>query len=87
MRLREEITRPGFVIDLMTAALIVSAPVLVVVALVEVPAHVIYHRGPDWQRLAMGLAKRAACYAAACGLTFGVRYLWRRRKTHGSVSN
>jgi hypothetical protein len=78
MKFREQISQPGFVIDLMTAAMIISFPILVVILLIEVPPHVLYHRGPNWHNL----MKFAFSYAGVYLVVTGARYLWKRRKSN-----
>jgi hypothetical protein len=76
MRLREEVSQPGLVIDLMTAAAIIAVPILLVIVCIEVPPHILYHRGPNWHYL----GKRLLGYAVAYSLLFGATRLWQRRR-------
>ena len=76
--LREELAQPGLVIDLMTAVMILSFPILVVFMLIEGSAHLLYHRGPNWQ----GYIRYSICYALAAVLVIGAKRLWKRRKSN-----
>jgi hypothetical protein len=46
--------------------------------LIEVPPHVLYHRGPNWHNL----MKFAFSYAGVYLVVTGARYLWKRRKSN-----
>jgi hypothetical protein len=67
MGFRDEISRPGFVIDLMTAIFILSIPVLCVVLWIE-------HVG--WSRFAISVS----CYLAAFGIIMLFKRLRARSK-------
>jgi hypothetical protein len=51
MKLREQVTQPGFVIDIMTAISIFMVPILGVIFFIEVVPRLIYHHGPNWHHL------------------------------------
>ena len=67
MKVSDQMSQPGLVIDLMTAALIVSIPIL---ALSFYIAHIGWHR----------TAITAMSYAVSFLIVYGTRYLWRVRK-------
>jgi hypothetical protein len=46
MKLREQVTQPGFVIDIMTAISIFMVPILGVIFFIEVVPRLSYHHDP-----------------------------------------
>jgi hypothetical protein len=83
MKFREQVTQPGFLIDLMSAISIFSVPILGVIFFIEVLPHLLYHHGPNWNHLMISVVSQAACY-----LVFrGAAYLWRQHKSRRTISN
>jgi len=72
MKFSEQISQPGLVIDLMTAAFIVSIPIL---------ALSFYVARAGWHKTAIN----AICYFVSFLIVFGTRYLWRLRKSRRSI--
>jgi len=71
MKFREEISRPGFVIDLMSIALILGVPIgLAVLGIRE------FYRGHDW----FHVVERMLIWAAVYWVVAGVSRWWKRRR-------
>ena len=77
MKFTEQITQPGFVMELMTAAFILSFLILIPIFFIVVLPHVLYHHGPNWSN---------AVYFAPY-LVVLVIHLWKQRKSHRAMDS